>query len=122
MLRDRDALFGPVASMPTARRLLDRIDEARLPRVRAVRAAAWDRAWQAGALILIPSPGGRASLQHRLQLTQLGRGELAPGTPCPFRSQRRLATGGQRPPPPVHRHPRHPEPPGHLPVTGPRLD
>ena len=49
VLRDREALFGPVASMPTAWRLLDRIDEAHLPRVRAARAAARDRAWQAGA-------------------------------------------------------------------------
>ena len=28
----------------------------------------------------------------------------------------------QRTPPPVRRHPGHPEPPGHLPVTGPGLD
>lgn len=28
----------------------------------------------------------------------------------------------QTPPPPVRRHPGHPEPPGHLPVTGPCLD
>jgi hypothetical protein len=41
-------LFGPVASMPTAWRLLDRIDEAHLDRVRAARAAARDRAWRAG--------------------------------------------------------------------------
>ena len=32
VLRDRDALFGPVASMPTAWRLLDRIDGAHLGR------------------------------------------------------------------------------------------
>ena len=31
VLRDRQALFGPVASMPTAWRLLDRIDEPHLP-------------------------------------------------------------------------------------------
>jgi Transposase DDE domain group 1 len=49
VLRDRQALFGPVASMPTAWRLLDRVDEAHLPRVRAARAAARQRAWQAGA-------------------------------------------------------------------------
>jgi hypothetical protein len=49
VLRDREALFGPVASMPTAWRLLDRIDEAHLTRVRAARAAARERAWQAGA-------------------------------------------------------------------------
>lgn len=55
VLRDRDTLFGPVASMPTAWRLLDRIDEAHLARVRAARAAARDRAWAAGAA---PDPGG----------------------------------------------------------------
>jgi hypothetical protein len=55
VLRDRQALFGPVASMPTAWRLLDRIDEAHLERVRAARAAARERAWQAGAA---PPPGG----------------------------------------------------------------
>jgi Transposase DDE domain group 1 len=54
VLRDREALFGPVASMPTAWRLLDRIDEAHLERVRAARAAARARAWQAGAA---PEPG-----------------------------------------------------------------
>jgi DDE family transposase len=55
VLRDREGLFGPVASMPTAWRLLDRIDEAHLPRVRAARAAARERAWQAGAA---PGRGG----------------------------------------------------------------
>lgn len=55
VLRDREALFGPVASMPTAWRLLDRIDERHLPRVRAARAAARERAWEAGAA---PEPGG----------------------------------------------------------------
>ncbi len=55
VLRDREALFGPVASMPTAWRLLDRIGEAHLPRVRAARAAARERAWQAGAA---PERGG----------------------------------------------------------------
>ncbi len=54
VLRDREALFGLVASMPTAWRLLDRIDEAHLPRVRAARAAARERAWEAGAA---PEPG-----------------------------------------------------------------
>lgn len=49
VLRDREALFGPVASMPTAWRLLDRIDEPHLPRVQAARAAARERAWEAGA-------------------------------------------------------------------------
>jgi hypothetical protein len=48
VLLDRESLFGPVASMPTAWRLLNRIDEAHLDRVRAARAAARDRAWRAG--------------------------------------------------------------------------
>jgi hypothetical protein len=54
VLRDREALFGAVASMPAAWRLLDRIDEAHLARVQAARAAARERAWQAGAA---PEPG-----------------------------------------------------------------
>ncbi len=55
VLRDREGLFGPVASMPTAWRLLDRIGEPHLERVRAARAAARERAWQAGAA---PERGG----------------------------------------------------------------
>jgi len=55
VLRDREALFGPVASMPTAWRLLDRIDEPHLGRVRAARAAAREQAWLAGAA---PDPAG----------------------------------------------------------------
>ena len=49
VLRDREELFGPVASMPTAWRVLDRVDAAHLPRVRQTRAAARARAWAAGA-------------------------------------------------------------------------
>ena len=49
VLRDREELFGPVASMPTAWRVLDRIDPAHLVRVRAAHAAARTRAWAAGA-------------------------------------------------------------------------
>jgi len=49
VLRDREGLFGAVASMPTAWRLLDRIDGPHLERVRAARAAARRRAWEAGA-------------------------------------------------------------------------
>jgi hypothetical protein len=55
VLRDREGLFGPVASMPTAWRLLDRIDAVHLDRVRAARAVARERAWRAGAA---PEPGG----------------------------------------------------------------
>jgi hypothetical protein len=49
VLGDREDLFGPVASMPTTWRVLDRVDEDHLPRVRAARAAARARAWAAGA-------------------------------------------------------------------------
>jgi hypothetical protein len=55
VLRDREALFGPVASMPTAWRLLDRIDEQHLPGSRASAAAARERAWRARAA---PEAGG----------------------------------------------------------------
>src|SRR5262249_56711911 len=55
VLRDREGVFGPVASMPTAWRLLDRIDEPHLERLRAARAAARQQAWEAGAA---PGPGG----------------------------------------------------------------
>lgn len=49
VLGDRQDLFGPVASMPTTWRVLDRVDGARLPLVRQARAAARARAWAAGA-------------------------------------------------------------------------
>jgi hypothetical protein len=49
VLVDRPELFGPVASMPTCWRVLDRIDAAHLPAVRAARAQARERAWAAGA-------------------------------------------------------------------------
>jgi hypothetical protein len=46
---DRHEVVGPVASMPTTWRMLDRIDPAHLPGVAAARAAARERAWTAGA-------------------------------------------------------------------------
>jgi hypothetical protein len=49
VLGDREDLFGPVASMPTTWRVLDRIDEHHLQRVRAARGAARAAAWAAGA-------------------------------------------------------------------------
>lgn len=49
VLGDRSDLFGPVASMPTAWRLLAKIDAAHLPGVRAARAAAREKVWAAGA-------------------------------------------------------------------------
>jgi hypothetical protein len=48
-LRDQDKLFGTVASDATAWRCVERIDDAHLPRLQAVRAAARERAWAAGA-------------------------------------------------------------------------
>jgi hypothetical protein len=49
VLRDQGKLFGEVASEPTAWRAVERVDEAHLDRLRAVRAAARERAWAAGA-------------------------------------------------------------------------
>ncbi len=58
VLRDRQELFGPVASMPTTWRLLDRIDAAHLPGVRAARAAAEnaDASWPRVADVKWPHP------------------------------------------------------------------
>jgi hypothetical protein len=55
VLGDRQELFGPVASMPTAWRVLDRVDASRLAVVQAARAAARAAAWAAGAG---PDPSG----------------------------------------------------------------
>ena len=49
VLGDREELHGPVASMPTTWRVLDRIDAQHLGAVRDARAAARARAWAAGA-------------------------------------------------------------------------
>jgi len=49
VLTDRQDLHGPVASMPTTWRVLDRIDPVHLDEVRTARAAARAAAWAAGA-------------------------------------------------------------------------
>lgn len=49
VLGDREGLFGAVASMPTAWRCLERVDDVHLPGVQAARAVARQRAWAAGA-------------------------------------------------------------------------
>ena len=49
VLRDQPRLFGPVASKPTAWRVLDRVSAARLCGLRRGRAEARARAWAAGA-------------------------------------------------------------------------
>ena len=64
-LASQPALFGEVASVSTARRVLLSIGEAELDRVRAARAEARARAWAAGA-----APGGgdlglRRDADHR---------------------------------------------------------
>jgi hypothetical protein len=51
-----------------------------------------------------------------------GPGGLAPRPAGPLGGQRLPAVGRQRPPPPVRRHPRHPQPPRDLTVAGPGLD
>jgi len=48
VLSDQPALFGEVASVPTAWRTLEAIDAAALGRIAAARAAARRRAWAAG--------------------------------------------------------------------------
>jgi hypothetical protein len=49
VLGDREDLHGPVASMPTTWRVLDKADADHLPALQAARAAARERAWAAGA-------------------------------------------------------------------------
>jgi hypothetical protein len=86
------------------------------------RRQAWSATRATGpALIRIPGRR-RARVQDRLQLRDLGRSELALRAACPPGRQRGPAARSQRPPPPVHRHPRHPEPPRDLPVASPRLN
>jgi hypothetical protein len=58
-LRDQPVLFGPVASTPTAWRVLDRVSEAHLSALRAGRATARAAAWAAG---------GAPDLSHELCL------------------------------------------------------
>jgi hypothetical protein len=48
-LRDQAKLFGPVASDPTAWRVVDKVDADRLDLLRDARAKARERAWAAGA-------------------------------------------------------------------------
>ncbi|MQA27527.1 MAG: IS1380 family transposase [Micromonosporaceae bacterium] len=66
VLRDRQGMFGPVASMPTTWRVLDRIDADHLDRVRRARAAARARAWEAGAE---PDLGGQLCLDFDATIT-----------------------------------------------------
>ena len=63
VLRDRPELFGPVASTPTAWRVLDSIDGAGLAAVRSARALARERLWaqrtETVGPMLVSRAGGR---------------------------------------------------------------
>ena len=48
VLRGQPALFGAIASTPTASRVVDSVDKARLSAIRAARAKARAKAWEAG--------------------------------------------------------------------------
>src|SRR3954470_6114868 len=69
-----------------------------------------------------PAPRGRAGVEQRLQLVELGGAEPAAGPARALGGQRRAAAGAQRAAPAVDRHPGHPEPGGHLSVGGTFLD
>ena len=77
VLGDREDLHGPVASVPTTWRVLDRVDDDHLQDVQIARATARARAWAAGAgpdldrelLLDFDAPVGQplANEQGRLQ-------------------------------------------------------
>ena len=60
VLRDQPTLFGPVASTATAWRILNKIDERVLNRVRAARASARERLWAQRAETVGPISGHTA--------------------------------------------------------------
>ncbi len=72
VLRNQPELFGPVASTATAWRVLDRVDDALLARLRSARAAARERIWLQAAdtdrLPLSTTAGGRLWPGIRVQL------------------------------------------------------
>jgi hypothetical protein len=68
-LRDRPQLHGAVASQPTAWRLIDRIDGQHLDLVRAARAKARERAWQAGAAPDLVATGGYLHIDFDATIT-----------------------------------------------------
>ncbi len=63
MLRNQADLFGPVASDPTAWRLLSDLDAAALARLRAARAQAREVAWAQAAETGTGLPGSMAAAQ-----------------------------------------------------------
>lgn len=69
VLGDRQDLFGPVASMPTTWRVLDRVDRDHLPAVREARAAARTRAWAAGAGPDLDAPDAELRLDFDATIT-----------------------------------------------------
>lgn len=69
VLGDREDLQGPVASMPTTWRVLDRVDPDHLPAVHAARAQARERAWAAGAGPDLAAPGAELCLDFDATIT-----------------------------------------------------
>ena len=69
VLGDREDLHGPVASMPTTWRVLDKVDADHLPVVRAAAAVARERAWAAGAGPDLDAPGGELCLDFDATIT-----------------------------------------------------
>src|SRR3954471_4210909 len=69
-----------------------------------------------------PAPCGRAGVEERLQLLELGGAEPAAGPARALGGQRRAAAGGQRAAPSVGRHSGPPEVGRPLPVGGPFFD
>ena len=85
VLRDQPELFGPVASTPTAWRVVERVaqDPDGLARLRAARAHARARAWAAGAHPDAGAAGRRRGrdLGAGPQRCQAGRGRAPTSTP-----------------------------------------
>jgi len=86
-LRDQDKLFNVVASAPTAWRVIHRVDADHLARLRAVRAAARERAWAAGA-----GPDLKAGLTIDLDATILISHSEKENAAATWKSSLHLAT------------------------------
>lgn len=69
VLGDREDLHGPVASMPTTWRVLDKADAAHLPALHAARAVARERAWAAGGGPDLEAPGVELCLDFDATIT-----------------------------------------------------
>jgi len=86
VLTDREDLFGPVASMPTTWRVLDRVGPEQPPTVRAARAKARAAAWAAGAG---PDLGEELRLDRRGDPEGVGGHQHRPTPSAPARPSAR---------------------------------